>query len=77
MQGVINVQVAFDPEARVWYVVESSVPGVRVEAETLEDMFKRVEAALIDLLEDDGDGSCEVPVEVVARHNSRLRLEAA
>lgn len=76
MNTVINVHVAFDHEAGVWYVCHSDVHGLRVEASTIEDMIKRVQDALTDLLED-GDGCQEVPLEVIAHHASRVRLHAA
>lgn len=57
MRDVINVHVAFDDEARVWYVTKSDVHGLRVEAAKLEQMIERVTAAVQDLL-DDGDGDC-------------------
>ena len=77
MQTVINVHVAFDEEARVWYVTKSDIHGLRVEAPKFEEMIERVQSALLDLLEDDGeDGCCEVPVEVIAHHHASLRRAA-
>lgn len=78
MHTVINVHVAFDPEARVWYVRHSDVHGLRVEAPKIEEMIERVQSALLDLLEDDGeDGSREVPLEVIAHHQTTVRRAAA
>lgn len=77
MSDVVHVHVAFDDEARVWYVTHSDVHGLRVEAKKIEEMIERVENALRDLLEDDGDGGCEVPIDVIAHHSRSVRLQAA
>lgn len=76
MQNVINVHVDWDADAGVWFVKHSDVHGLRVEAPKIEQMIERVQAALLDLLEDGEDG-CEVPVEVIAHHKTSVRLEAA
>jgi hypothetical protein len=34
--SVIVVKAAFGPEAKVWFVEYSDVPGLNIEAETLE-----------------------------------------
>ena len=78
MADVINVELAFDIEACVWYVKRSDVLGLRIEAATVDALLARIPDALRDLLgEGDADGPREVPVEVIAHHSTSVRLEAA
>lgn len=77
MSHRINVHVAYDAEAQVWYVEESDVHGLRIEAATIEEMVDRLPGAIQDLLEDaDGHGAHDVPVEVIAHRSMSVRLDA-
>jgi Domain of unknown function (DUF1902) len=51
----ITVKVAWDPEARVWYIDESSLPGLDLEAETIDELRDKLPGAIEDFLEDAGD----------------------
>lgn len=42
---------AWDSEAKVWYVQESSVPGLSLEAATPSKLIQQVEVAIPELLE--------------------------
>jgi hypothetical protein len=53
MAHVIHVRAAWDDEAGVWYTAESSVPGLAIEAETLERLRERLLVIIPDLLEDE------------------------
>ena len=78
MTNVINVELAFDSEAHVWYVKRSDVQGLRIEADTVDALIARIPDALRDLLGDgDADGARVVPVKVIAHHSTSVRLEAA
>ena len=58
MTNVINVELAFDSEAHVWYVKRSDVLGLRIEADTVDALIARIPDALRDLLGDgDTDGA--------------------
>jgi Domain of unknown function (DUF1902) len=41
---------SWDDEARVWYVRDSSVPGLSLEAESPDLLLKKLEAAVPELL---------------------------
>jgi hypothetical protein len=41
---------SWDKEAQVWYVRDSSVPGLALEAETPDLLLKKLEAAVPELL---------------------------
>jgi hypothetical protein len=46
-----NVHANYDPEARVWYVIDGDVPGLAVDAATLEELEVKVANMLDDLLD--------------------------
>jgi hypothetical protein len=41
----------YDPEARVWYTVNSDIPGLLVDADSIEGLAAKAGAHLPDLLE--------------------------
>jgi hypothetical protein len=54
------------------------MPGLNVEADTLEELIEKIPAAIQDLVEEGGgEYSGDLPVEVVAHAGTRVRLPAA
>jgi predicted RNase H-like HicB family nuclease len=47
----ITVKVAWDPDARVWYIDENSLPGLNLEAETIDELRDKLPGAIEDFLE--------------------------
>ena len=41
----------YDPEARVWYTVNGDIPGLLVDASSIEELAKKAGSHLPDLLE--------------------------
>lgn len=41
----------YDPEVRVWYTVQGEIPGLHVDADTIEDLARKAGEQLPDLLE--------------------------
>jgi len=77
MSATINVSVAYDPDARVWYVDRSDIFGLRIESATIEELVERIPGAIQDLLEDhDGADAHDVPVEIIAHRSTSVRLVA-
>lgn len=80
MSRMIIVRAAFDPEAGVWFVESSDVPGLAAEAESVEALGEKLPGMIADLLEEngmDGDGEpCEAPIEIIAHMQSRVRIGA-
>ena len=76
MADAINVELAFDPDAEVWFVKHSDVRGLRLEAATVDALIERLPGALQDLL-NAADGELDVLVEVIAHRSTRVRFEAA
>jgi hypothetical protein len=73
---IITVHAQFDNAAGVWFVEESDLHGLNVEAPTLEALTEKLPAAIIDLVENDvGRGQdYEIPVEIIAHQRSRVRI---
>jgi Domain of unknown function (DUF1902) len=70
----IVVRAMWDEEARVWFATSSDIDGLAVEADTLEALEKKAIAALVDLIELNGDVSDlpEIPVHFMAEHMTRI-----
>lgn len=77
---LIVVKAARDPEAQVWYVESSDLPGLNLEADTLDALVDKLPGAVLDLLEagafDDQPelASGDVPIELIAHASTRLRI---
>ena len=48
---VWSVHANYDPEARVWYAIDGDIPGLAVDAGTLEQLEIKVGNMLDDLLD--------------------------
>ena len=80
MPSIIVVKATFDEEAQVWFTESADLPGLRIEADTLEHIQQQLPGAIMDLLEacegGDGEGGYDVPVELIAHASSRVRFRA-
>lgn len=45
-----TIQANWDEEASVWYVVESDVPGLVAEGDSLEELLEKIKGLLPDLV---------------------------
>jgi predicted RNase H-like HicB family nuclease len=45
------IRAEWDPEALVWYVAESDVPGLAAEADTVEELARELQVLVPELLE--------------------------
>ena len=77
-----RIVLAYDELADVWYIRDSEVPGLHIEAESFEALKARLGQATADLLNSqmkiDGREAvyrADLPLEVI-RHNSDDRLRA-
>ena len=78
--NIIVVKAARDPDAGVWFVESSDVPGLHLEAESLEALADKLPGAILDLLEASGDLAADgqdLPVELIAHASTRVRVAAA
>ena len=51
MAQSFTVRAAWDAEARVWYVADSSLRGLDLEAETIDELQNKLPDAIEDFLE--------------------------
>jgi predicted RNase H-like HicB family nuclease len=78
MTNLIVVKAAWDPDAGVWWVEHSDLPGLNLEAEGLEALCDKLPGAIEDLLEAAGHtGEREVQIEIIAHAHTRARLGTA
>ncbi len=71
------IRCEWDDEARVWYVAESDVPGLAVEAETSEAMLRKLEAVVPELLALNGtDATVDVPVTLLWKGEQELHFHS-
>ena len=76
MRRYAVVRVAWDEEAKVWYVEDSDIPGLAAEAETLEELRRKVPVIIQDLLEDETDRPDEIEIDFIAYAHDRVRTAA-
>lgn len=79
MSHAVHVTLAYDEEARVWYIEDSTLPGLSGEAETVDDLLRRIPAMVVDLVEENGiddmHGDFEVPLEIATK--TRVQIHEA
>lgn len=77
--SMIVVKAGYDDEAAVWFVESSDLPGLNVEAASIEEFRARIEAAAVDLLqESDRTGEAfDIPIEIIAHASARARVPSA
>jgi hypothetical protein len=46
---MITVRAAWDPDAMVWYTAYSDLPGLNLEADTLDELRDKLAGAIEDL----------------------------
>jgi hypothetical protein len=68
----VTVKAAWDDEAQVWYVKESTLPGLHLEADTPIELYGKLPGAIEDLLE--GTGMQEVFFDFIA--TGRVKIAA-
>jgi Domain of unknown function (DUF1902) len=72
MATPILVKAAFDPDAGVWFVECSDLPGLKLESETLDGLRECLRGAVTDLLEAAGrKDELDVPIEFIAQPRPR------
>jgi hypothetical protein len=47
----LKVHLAQDDETRLWYVAQSEVPGLRLEADSVHELIRKVEQAAPELVD--------------------------
>jgi len=69
----------WDADAQVWYTAGSDVPGLVIEAETLEAFTAEARAILPELLAAQGvlNGAIDLPLSIHAERDERIPLGLA
>lgn len=70
------IRCAWDPEASVWFVDESDIPGLMTEADTLDALRSKVPATVRDLIADEADKPDEIELDFIAYAHDRVRVAA-
>jgi hypothetical protein len=76
----LTIRCDWDAEAHVWYVTESDVPGLSLEASTQKAMTAKLRRAVPELLELNGllkDKSDDVPVSLLYARQELLHRRSA
>jgi len=76
MGRLIVVRATWDSDVQAWTAESSDLPGLVTEASSLNELTAKLPNLIRDLLEDDAEGSYEVPVEVVASMSTRVKVGA-
>jgi len=76
MRRYAVVRIAWDEEARFWYVEESDIPGLATEADTLEELRRKIPTIIQDLLEDERNRPDEIEIDFIAYAHDRVRIAA-
>ena len=76
MRKAYTVQCAWDPDARVWYVSETNVPGLATESATVEAMTRKLRLLIPELLSlNEGSSVVKVPVELLWRKQEVMSVK--
>jgi predicted RNase H-like HicB family nuclease len=59
----LRVTAGWDPEAGVWYIAASNLPGLHLEGATPQELYDQLPGAIEDLLE--GSGQREVSFDFI------------
>ncbi len=70
----IDIAAVWDDEAKVWFAKSDDVPGLAIEASTMEKLIKRLKIAVPELLELNGHATCdEIPFEIHGQRSGIMR----
>ena len=72
MTTTVTVKADWDDEAQVWYIKESDLPGLHIEAETPVELYSKLPGAIEDLLA--GTGKQEVSFDFIT--SGRVKIAA-
>ena len=77
MQKIYFVRAEWDDEAKVWVATSDDVPGLATEAETMEELSKKLEVMIPELLTENRYlDAGEISYEVLARKLSVTQATA-
>ncbi|WP_174274122.1 DUF1902 domain-containing protein [Sphingomonas bacterium] len=62
----LQIHLAFDAEASVWYIAESDIPGLRLEADTATELMRRIDECAEEMI-------ALNEAEIVGNHPGEMR----
>jgi predicted RNase H-like HicB family nuclease len=68
----IVVTADWDPEGRVWVATTRDLRGLVTEAETIEELRRKLPGMVLDLLEESGTRDLPATIEIIARASDPL-----
>ncbi len=74
---IIHVKAIWDKEAKVWVAISEDVPGLVTEAETLEQLIKKLQVMIPELLEANGlinSNETEIPFHLLSERTEIAKL---
>lgn len=81
--AIWTIRAEYDTEAKVWYSIEGDLPGLAVDADTLEGLAAKAAAMLPDLLEIHADEIADKSrlagphrIRIIAHHEREFSVAA-
>jgi len=76
MKKAYTVKCAWDPEARVWFVSKTNIPGLATELTTVEAMTRKLRSLIPELVSlNEGGTATQVPVELLWRKQELISVK--
>jgi predicted RNase H-like HicB family nuclease len=72
MARPIVVTADWDPEANVWVATTRDLRGLVAEADTIEELRRKLPGMVLDLLEEAGATDVPATIEIIARASDPL-----
>ncbi len=73
-----HVEATWDPDAEIWVATSGDVSGLATEADSLEDLTRKLRVMIPELLEANqsyqGDSADEIFFEVTSRRRESVRI---
>jgi Domain of unknown function (DUF1902) len=60
----LNIHLAYDQDAKVWYIADSDIPGLCLEADNPQALIARIEASAPEMIELN-------KAEILAKHDGK------
>ncbi|MCB9991227.1 MAG: DUF1902 domain-containing protein [Rhodospirillales bacterium] len=72
MTAVYQITAYWDENTGRWTAVSDDIPGLVVEAKDFKQLSKNVSELAPQLLELNGDGGGDIPINITAQHSMRV-----
>jgi len=76
----IQVRATWDKKAQVWVATSEDVPGLATEADTLEQLIKKLQIMIPELLQANGllseDEQTEIPFHLLSERTEMIKFGA-